>query len=70
MREFNFHLLNEKVKSKLSYGDSVRAIAPTIGISHSTLSRIINGKSADMNTVVRVCDWLELPIANFIIQSK
>lgn len=70
MREFNFQLLSEKVKSKLNYGDSVRAIAPTIGVSHSTLSRIISGKSADMNTIVRVCDWLDLPITNFIVKSK
>jgi transcriptional regulator with XRE-family HTH domain len=36
----------------------VREAAKIIGISHSTLSRVENGKPADGKTVVRLLDWL------------
>ena len=36
----------------------IREAAKVIGVSHATLSRIENGKSADGKTVVRLLDWL------------
>lgn len=36
------------------------------GVSASTLSRIENGKIPDIDTFLAVCDWLEIPPAEFI----
>jgi transcriptional regulator with XRE-family HTH domain len=41
-------------------GVSNRAAAREIGISHSTLGRILEGQSYDVQTLLSVCEWLEI----------
>ncbi len=44
----------------------LRQVAQEIGdISPSTLSRVENGKLPDMDTYLRLCDWLEVDPAHF-----
>lgn len=48
-------------------GRSLREVAQEIGeVSPSTLSRIENGKMPDMDTFLRVCDWLHVAPEKFI----
>lgn len=35
-------------------------------VSPSTLSRVENGRSPDMETFLRLCDWLQIPAAQLI----
>lgn len=39
-------------------GLSLRQASKTIGISTTTLSRIANGESYDMDTMLKICKWL------------
>lgn len=48
----------------------LREIAQEIGdISPSTLSRIENGKVPDMDTFLRICDWLQVSSEEFIKET-
>lgn len=42
-------------------GRGLREIAQITGISASTISRVENGKTPDMETFLALCDWLEVP---------
>ncbi len=48
----------------------LREISSVTGVSASTLSRIENGKIPDIDTFLAVCDWLEIPPAEFIKNTK
>ena len=49
----------------------LREIAQEIGeISPSTLSRIENGKVPDMDTFLRICDWLQVSSEEFIKETQ
>ncbi len=48
----------------------LREIAQEIGdVSPSTLSRIENGKVPDMDTFLRICDWLHVSSEEFIKET-
>src|SRR5207253_9358400 len=48
----------------------LREIAQEIGdVSPSTLSRIENGKLPDMDTFLRICDWLHVSSEEFIKET-
>ena len=38
-------------------------------ISPSTLSRVENGKMPDMETFLRLCDWLGVPASEFLMTT-
>lgn len=49
----------------------LREIAVEMGeVSPSTLSRVENGKMPDMDTFLRVCDWLEIAPSELIKSPK
>lgn len=49
----------------------LREIAHEIGdVSPSTLSRIENGKVPDMDTFLRICDWLHVSAEEFIKETQ
>ncbi|NEP84828.1 MAG: helix-turn-helix transcriptional regulator [Okeania sp. SIO3B3] len=48
----------------------LRQIAAEIdGVSSSTLSRVENGKTPDMDTFLKLCDWLEISPNSLIIST-
>jgi len=47
----------------------LREIGKDIGISASTVSRIINGKMIDIDSLILVCAWIEIDIDEFIIDT-
>ena len=49
----------------------LRDTAKEIGnVSPSTISRVENGKTPDMDTFLALCDWLEVPPAELIKNTK
>lgn len=44
----------------------VRAAAAEIGIGSATLSRIERGKLPDMETLRKICDWLQMEPSRFV----
>ena len=50
---------SEMIKSKRA-NMGLRALSAQIGISASTLSRIEQGNLPDIDTYLRLCDWLDV----------
>ena len=49
----------------------LRDTAKEIGnVSPSTISRVENGKTPDMDTFLALCDWLEVPPAELIKNTE
>ena len=49
----------------------LRDTAKEIGnVSPSTISRVENGKTPDMDTFLALCDWLEVPAAELIKNTE
>lgn len=66
----NHELLAGMVKSKRA-GKGLRAISEEIGgVSPATLSRIEQGKVPDVDTFVKICQWLDVPTDTFIINNN
>ena len=51
-------LLQQRLEEE---GLSVRRAAKRIRVAHTTLIRAIHGKSVDLNTLLRICEFLEIP---------
>jgi transcriptional regulator with XRE-family HTH domain len=61
--------LAARIKAKRG-NRGLRDIAQEIGdVSPSTLSRIENGKVPDMDTFLRICDWLQVSSEEFIKET-
>ena len=48
-------LLDKKIKNE---GMSVRSAAREIGVSHTTITRLLDGYEIDLPTLKAVCTWL------------
>jgi transcriptional regulator with XRE-family HTH domain len=49
----------------------LRTVADEIGnVSFATLSRIEQGKIPDVDTFIRICNWLEVPTDTFIVGNQ
>lgn len=59
-----------KTQRTIQNNFTVRDVAEVLGVLPSTISRIENGKTVEMNTVLLVCDWLGRSICDFIIYEK
>lgn len=60
---------SEMIKSKRG-STGLRALATEIGISASTLSRIEQGNLPDIDTYLRLCNWLEVSSEFFTISNS
>jgi transcriptional regulator with XRE-family HTH domain len=47
-------------------GKSLRKAAAEIGISHTTLRRIIGGDTFDYSTAQKLAAWLEIPVSTLV----
>lgn len=51
--------------------NGLRSISEAIGdVSVATLSRIEQGKVPDVDTFIKICDWLKVPTDTFVIRSQ
>jgi transcriptional regulator with XRE-family HTH domain len=61
--------LSNMIKAKR--GDKgLREVSKAIGLSAPTLSRIEQGKVPDVETFMRLCEWLEVPADTFSKSSE
>lgn len=66
--DINLFITQLKTKrASVNLRDSAKQIGD---ISAATLSRIENGKTPDMATFLKICDWLEVSPHNFIQSSE
>ncbi len=47
-------------------GISYREAAKEIGVSHTTLYQILQGRSMDVETAIAICKWANLPIETLV----
>jgi len=59
MSSLDTQRFSEMIKSKRG-SIGLRALATEIGVSASTLSRIEQGNLPDIDTYLKLCDWLEV----------
>lgn len=66
----NTELLAGMLKDKRA-GKGLRKVAEEIGgVSAPTLSRIEQGKLPDVDTFIKICNWLETPTDTFIKEYR
>lgn len=41
---------------------SLRETGEKIGVSHSTVARIVDGETVEVDTLVKICDFLNIPV--------
>ena len=56
--KFRFDLFEKEFSSLLEFGDSLSKIAKEIGVSKATLSRVRQGKTVDVNTLINIHEWM------------
>ncbi len=57
-------LLKERMnEEKLSVRKAAKLIG---GVSHSTIARVINGETVEVDTLIRICDFLKIPVAEVL----
>lgn len=56
-------LLGERMKEK-NY--SMRDVAKETGVSHTTISRILAGQTADIDTLIAICKWMNVSPSHFL----
>lgn len=56
-------LLEDEIKKQ---GISKRSAAKKIGIAHTTISRILDGKQVDLDTVQLICRWININVSDVL----
>lgn len=57
-------------KFRVSERYSLRQASKIIGASAATICRIEQGDNAEINTVLTLCEWMNVPITKFIKSKK
>lgn len=69
MQSINTSALSEMIRSKRG-NLGLREVAREIGdVSVSTLSRVENGNLPDIDTYVKICNWLDVSIEFFAVKK-
>jgi transcriptional regulator with XRE-family HTH domain len=65
----NINELSALIKSKRGK-NGLRAAAAEAGVSPSTLSRVEQSKIPDLQTLMKLCDWLNISVNEFIHEDE
>lgn len=59
------------IRSRIKYRKlTIRQAGKEAGVSPATLLRIINEQAADLDTVVALCEWLQLTVDGFVTRGS
>ena len=59
--------LSELLRKRLeTEGLSVRDAGQLIGVSHSTVARAVNGETVEVDTLVKIANFLGIPVKNIL----
>lgn len=59
--------LSELLRKRLeTEGLSVRDAGQLIGVSHSTVARAVNGETVEVDTLVKIANFLGVPVENIL----
>lgn len=67
--EFDSRAFVAAIYANLKYKDTLRKLSGEIGVSVPTMSRVMKGKDAQLSTILKICNWLNQPITDFIISK-
>ncbi len=69
---FNYAKLSKDVNAlRTKEGMSLREFGRVTEITLSSVYRIEAGETAlDLHTVIQVCNWLNVPVQNYLTQTK
>lgn len=59
-------LLRERLDSEKL---SVRDAAKLIGVSHATVARAANGETVEVDTLVKIADFLRMPVESLLVEE-
>ena len=63
--------LADKLKQRMEMEDlSLSAAAKQIGVSHSTIDRIIRGETVEIDTLIKISEYLNTPVEEFLGDAK
>lgn len=55
-----------QIQSREKREIGIREIAKPMQIHYATLSRAMNGKKLDVDSILSICEWMKAPITKFI----
>lgn len=67
--EFDHKAFADAIKSRLKYGDTLRGISSEMGVSLATLSRVMNGKEAKIQSLILIARWMGKGLDEFIHEN-
>ena len=63
--------LADKLKKQMDLENlSLRAAAKQIGVSHSTIDRVIAGRTVEIDTLIKISNFLQTPVEDLLVESQ
>lgn len=68
MKRMKFHKkdFSDAIRAKLKYEDNLRSLGEKIGVSASTLSRVLNHKLPDVMSYAKICKYFDFNMEDYI----
>jgi transcriptional regulator with XRE-family HTH domain len=64
-------ILAKALRERLDFaGLSVREAAEIIGVSHATVARAANGETVEVDTLIKIAEFLKTPVESLLIEEE
>lgn len=60
---------SEAISRQIGPQDTLRSVAPKIGLSIATISRAMNEHQIGFDSVMKLCAWMDKEIDEFVVAS-